>query len=164
MSLENNRLETNLCVKPTYRNNYLPFDSAHPHHCKKGLPYSQFLQIRIICSKLQDFKQNCTVKAAQLRQKGYPQTLIGESYAKVRDRDELLTYREKNTMEAEQKVYMTTTYNRAYDGLTTQVLKTWDLLNRSSSTRQIHSLGLQVGYHRPKSLQDLLVRSKPLGW
>ena len=71
-----------------------------------------------------------------------------------------MTYREKNTPTSEQKIYMTTTYNPAYDGLRLQVLKTWDLLYRSSSTRQIHSLGLEVGYRRPKSLRDLLVRFK----
>ena len=41
--LDNNRIYTTLYVKPTDRNNYLPFDSAHPYHCKKGLPYGQFL-------------------------------------------------------------------------------------------------------------------------
>ena len=72
----------------------------------------------------------------------------------------MLTYREKNTTAAEQKIYMTTTYNPAYDGLRSQVLNTWDLLDRSCSTQQIHSMGLQVGYRSPKSLHDLLARSK----
>ena len=144
VSLENNRLETDLFVKPTDRNNY-------SYHCKKG-----------ICSRLRDFKHNCAVKAAQLRQKSYPQTLIREAYAKARDkpRDELLTHGEKSTTTTEQKIYLTTTYNLAYDGLRSQVLKTWDYLDRSSSTRKIHDLGLQVGNHRPKSLRDFLVRSK----
>ena len=148
--------------KPTDRNNYLPFDSAHPYHCKSGLPYSQFLQIRRICSRPFNFKQNCAVKAAQLRKKGYPQTLIREAYAKVRDRPryDLLTQREMKILTSEQKIYMTTNYNPAYDGLRSQVLKTWDLLDESSSTWQIHSLGLRVGYRRLKSLRDLLVRSK----
>ena len=87
VTLEDNCLETNLYVKPTDRNNYLPFDSAHPYHCKKGLPYSQFLQIRRICNKPFDFKQNCAVKAAQLRKKGYPQTLIWEAYPEMRPRN-----------------------------------------------------------------------------
>ena len=149
--LENDHLETSLYIKLTDRNNYLLFDFAHSYHCKKRLPYGQFFQIRRICSKNQGFKHNCTVKAAQLRQKGYPQTLIREAYSRARDksRDELLTYREKNTTEADQKIYMTTMYNPAYDDLRTQILKTWDVLDRSSSIRQIHSLGLQVGYRRP---------------
>ena len=63
-------------------------------------------------------------------------------------------------MHRDRNIYMTTTYNPAYDGLRSQVLMTWDLLDRSSSTRQIHSLGLQVGYRRPKNLRDMLVKSK----
>ena len=35
-------LITTLYVKPTDRNNYLPFDLAHPYDCKKGLLYEQF--------------------------------------------------------------------------------------------------------------------------
>ena len=66
----------------------------------------------------------------------------------------------KNITEVEQKIYMMTLYNPAYDGLRTQVLKTLDIFDMSSSTRQIHRLGLQVGYRRPKSLPDLLVGSK----
>ena len=84
--LDNNHLYTNLYVKPTDRNNYLPFDSAHPYHCKKGLPYWQFLRIRRICSRVEDFHRHCVNKAALLRQKGYPQSLIDEAYTKARDK------------------------------------------------------------------------------
>ena len=96
--------------------------------------------------------------------RGQVATRDGESYrrrdskdAKARDkpRDELLTYREKNTATTEQKIYLTTTYNPAYDGLRSQVLKTWDYLNRSSSTRQIHDLGkvCETYYYDPSSLR-----------
>ena len=160
--LDNSHLYTNLYVKPTDRNNYLPFDSAHPYHCKKGLPYGQFLRIRRICSRIEDFHRHCVNKAALLRQKGYPQSLIDEAYTKARDknRDELLHPKDGTLDRAVKKTYMTTTYNPAYDSLRSQVKKTWDLLDRSSSTRHVHGAGLQVGYRRPKNLRDLLVRSK----
>ena len=67
----NNVLTTTLYVKPTDRNNYLPFDSAHPLHCKRGLPYGQFLRIRRICSSEAEFERHCIRKAALMRQKGY---------------------------------------------------------------------------------------------
>ena len=160
--LDNSHIYTTLYVKPTDRNNYLPFDSAHPYHCKKGLPYGQFLRIWRICSRVEDYHHHCVDKAALLRQKGYPQSLIDEAYVKARDktRDELLRPTEKMAEEVTKKIYMTTTYNPAYDGLRSQVYKTWDLLDRSSSTRHIHDNGLQVGYRRPKNLRDLLVKSK----
>ena len=81
MSLENDHLETSLYVKPMDCYNYLPF---HGEYAVKD-------------RKWQDFKHNCTVKAAQLRWKGYPQTLIWEAYARARDksRDAPLTYKNR---------------------------------------------------------------------
>ena len=38
--------------------------------------------------------------------------------------------------------------------------KTWDLLDRSSSTRDLHSLTLKVGLRRPNNLRDILVKAK----
>ena len=160
--LDDNRIYTTIYVKPTDRNNYLPFDSAHLFHCKKGLPYGQFLRIQRICSQEEDYYHHCMEKAALLRQKGYPQSLIDEAYVKARDkiRDGLLKPADRVASQLPKKTYMITTYNPAYDGLRSQVIKTCDLLDCLSSTRHIHGLGLQVGYRRPKNLCDLLVRSK----
>ena len=69
VTIRDKELTSSLYVKPTDRNNYLPFDSAHPYHCKMGLPYGQFLRIRRICSTESDFLKNCVYKAALLRQK-----------------------------------------------------------------------------------------------
>ena len=156
-----NNIYTTLYVNPTDRNNYLPFDSAHPYHCKKGLPYGQFLRIRRICSNEDNYRHHCVENAALLRQKGYPQSLSDEAYVKVRDRaqDELLKPADGLASQPHKKTHMTTTYNPSYNGLRTQVKKTWDLSDRSSSTRHIHAMGLQVGYRRQKNLRDLLVRS-----
>ena len=163
MHLDNNHLYTNLYVRPTEWNNYLPFDSAHLYHCKKGLPYGQFLRIRRICSRVEDYHHHCVNKAALLRQKGYPQSLIDEAYIKARDknRDELIHPRDSTMYPAVKKTYMTTTYNPAYDGLRSQVKNTWDLLDRSSSTRHVHGAGLQVGYRRAKNLRTGKVKTHP---
>ena len=152
--LDNKNIHMTLYVKPTIRNTYLPFYSAQPYHCKKGLPYGQFLRIWRICSKEDDFRHHCVEKAALLRQKGYSQSLIDEAYVKARERaqDELLKLADRLASQPPNNTYMTTTYNPSYNGLRTQVKKTWDLLDRSSSTRHIHAMGLQVGYRRPKSL------------
>ena len=59
VKVENQHLVTDLYTKPTDRNTYLPYDSAHPIHCMRGLPYDQFLRIRRICSKEEDFIHHC---------------------------------------------------------------------------------------------------------
>ena len=71
----------------------------------------------------------------------------------------LLKPADRSASQPPKKTYMTTTYDPAYDCLKTQVTKTWDLLDCLSSTRHIHAMGLQVGYHRRKNLCDLLLRS-----
>ena len=105
--------------------------------------------------------------AALLRQKGYPQLLIDEAYVKARDKglDELLKPADRSVSQLPMKTYMTTTYNPSFDGSRTQVKKTWDLLDRSSGTRHIHTIGLQVGYRRPKNLRDhWLGQNSPPSW
>ena len=130
--IRDRELETILYVKPTDRNNYLPFDSAHPYHCKKGLPYGQFLRIRRICSTESDFVHHCVKKAAQLRQKGYPIALLTSAFERARahKRADLLCPKDVGKVEERQvsrHTFLTTTYTPSFDGLRTQVRKTWDL-------------------------------------
>ena len=68
VKLNDGDISTDLYCKPTDMNNYLPYDLAHPPHCKKGLPYSQFLRLRRICSRDEDFLTNSAKKAAFLLQ------------------------------------------------------------------------------------------------
>ena len=57
------RIWTDLYSKPTDSHNYLHYQSTHPAHCKKGLPFSQFLRVRHICSWEEDFcKHSLTLK------------------------------------------------------------------------------------------------------
>ena len=41
--------------KETDTHNYLHFSSFHPDHCKRAIPYSQFLRLRRLCSDDDDF-------------------------------------------------------------------------------------------------------------
>ena len=159
----NNRIVTDLYTKPTDRNTYLPYDSAHPKHCMKGLPYGQFLRIRRICSRDSDFEHHAAKKAAQLVLRGYPKSLLLDGMLKAynKKRSDLLIKNAKNENPREtENIFLTTTYNRNFPGLRDQVESTWELLGRSITTRSLKEKTLKLGYHRPKSLKDLLVMAK----
>ena len=164
MQLNDGDISTDLYCKPTDRNNYLPYDSAHPPHCKKGLPYGQFLRLRRICSRYEDFLSNSAKKAAFLLQKKYPIDELTEAFlrAEAKERSQLLRPKETPKKEDKEKdpIYLTTTYNPVYNGLSKQVRKTWDLLDRASSTRDLHDRSVRIGYRRPKNLKDILVKTK----
>ena len=42
--IEVRKLKTNLFIKPTNKQLYLNYDSNHPEHCKRSIPYSQALR------------------------------------------------------------------------------------------------------------------------
>ena len=147
VTIRDKELTSSLYVKPTDRNNYLPFDSAHPYHCKKGLPYGQFLRIRRICSTESDFLKNCVYKAALLRQKGYPYNLLTDCYRRAasKDRNELLmptTKDVKSREESNRNVFLTTSYVPNFNGLKNQVknCRYCPLLDRTGKIRA-HSTG-----------------------
>ena len=71
-------IQTDLYNKPTDSNNYLRYTSAHPSHCKQGIPYWQFLRLRRICSEESSFVGRCIKKGRQLLRRGYPLQLLIE--------------------------------------------------------------------------------------
>ena len=47
VSLMEEVTKTDLYVKPTYSHQYLQSSLCHPFHCKKGIPYSQALKLKL---------------------------------------------------------------------------------------------------------------------
>ncbi|XP_064641362.1 uncharacterized protein LOC135496144 [Lineus longissimus] len=73
---EDRNIITSLYCKPTDAHNYLLFSSAHPRHCLKSTPYSQFLRIRRICSLDTDFEENAVMIGRHFMRRGYPAPLV----------------------------------------------------------------------------------------
>ena len=69
-------LSTTLFCKPTDSHNYLLYSSEHPRHILNGIPYSQFLRIRRICSDISDFKRNAFMLSTHFIRRGYPKRLV----------------------------------------------------------------------------------------
>ncbi len=70
--LEGGKIWTNLYCKPTDSHNYLHFQSAHPDHNKCSLPYSQYLRLRRICSRNEDFLKHSRMITFHFVRRGYP--------------------------------------------------------------------------------------------
>ena len=55
LRISEDRIQTSIFYKETDTHNYLHFSSFHPDHCKRAIPYSQFLRLRRLCSDDDDF-------------------------------------------------------------------------------------------------------------
>ena len=69
---EGNTLQSRLYNKPTDAYLYLRHDSCHPAHNKRSIPYSQFITMRRIHSKPQEYETSANALEQQLIARKYP--------------------------------------------------------------------------------------------
>jgi len=156
-------LYTTLYSKPTDSHSYLRFDSAHPRHCKTSLPNSQFLRLRRICSRIEDYDTNAAMLASHFIRRGYPTNLVEEAAINVRrtDRSSILAAKPKEQQKDPNKeLFLITTYNSQENILRNIVDTNWPNLGRTNTTENLYNAHITYGYRRSKNLKDFLVRSK----
>ena len=89
---EGDRLITDLFTKPTDTHQLLHRTSCQPGHTKKGIPYSQALRIRRICSEDRFFKERVGEVKGCLLNRGYGENEVLEQISKVRNRNRLTSF------------------------------------------------------------------------
>ena len=88
----NLELKTQVFRKKTDRNSFLDFSSYHPPGLKRGLPYSQFLRIRRICSSDNIFEEQASELLSRFLAKGFDRVDLENNLQRVRElkREDLL--------------------------------------------------------------------------
>ena len=156
-------LKTSLFCKPTDAHNFLHFSSCHPKHMKTGLPYSQFLRVRRICSDLEDYKQNAQMLASHFLRRGYPAETIQMGLLKAQnmDRNSLIhPPAPQSAPNTEPQVFAVTTFHPSFKDFRNIITENWDHLSRSPATRDMHTSKIIFGNRRPKNLREHLVKAK----
>ena len=82
VSLLNNKLSTDLYIKPTDRHQYLHYSSSHPDHTKKSIVYSQTLRLNRVCSVEADFVRRQKEMKSWFLKRGYPENIINKRNGK----------------------------------------------------------------------------------
>lgn len=159
-------IRTSLYSKPTDANNYLHFTSAHNLSCKTGIPYSQFLRIKRICSEDVDFVSHSVTKALHMKRRGYPLELLTSAFEAVcqLDRSTLLKRNKKGRPEDlgpdNGPMVGITTFHPSCKVFNRALRDNWNILGRSVTTESLSQKQLLVAYRRPKNLGDTLIRAK----
>ena len=160
----NHDLETDLYTKPTDSHNNLNYRSAHPRHCRDGIPYSQFLRLRRICSNRETFTHQCREMLKNFIRADYPPKVIRDAFHKVYHLDRMTLLNppviEANEDERTDKTFLITTFHPNFRECDQIVMRNWDLLDKSSSTRPLLKLDLFKGNRRSKNLRDILVSAR----
>ena len=144
-------IATTLYCKPTDSHNYLLFSSEHPRHILNGIPYSQMLRVRRICTKREDYLANALMLTA---------------HALKLDRDTLLnkdhlikSINQPSPDNNNDTFYCITTHNSLNPPIKEIVKRNWELLERTKCTRIFLDAKLIFGLRRNKNLSMCLVRA-----
>ena len=78
-----NKLYTTLYTKPTDTHSYLHFSSCHPRFVMTKSPYGQFLRLRRICTKDNDYLIEGEKMINHYVQRGYPKPFLRKFYLKA---------------------------------------------------------------------------------
>ncbi len=159
---DGDKLSTDLYVKETDSHQYLHFDSCHPYHTKKGIPYGQALRIRRICSDDATFESNVADLKRWLLSRGHKSDLVESQIDKTRcfDRNALLSEVNKRVNDPG-KVYLVVTYHPALSRKLYDVINNnHNILTVDEEHRRVFSQVPMVSFRRAKTIKDVLVRSK----
>ena len=156
----NNKLLTDLYVKPTDTHQYLEASSCHVYHVKKSVPYSQALRLNRICSENIFFDRRCNQLEQWLHERGYNKKLVRKEILKARkfSRNDLL---DKETQNKSNSVLtLNVTYHPAYAKIKRILKEIHLLLTPDKEHQKVFSSIPIVGFKRGKSLKDYLVKAK----
>ena len=159
---EGSTLSTDLFVKETDAHQFLHFDSCHPFHTKKAIPFSQALRMKRICSDNESFERRISDLKHCLTSRGHKDTLVDAQIDKARafDREALLSEVSERISD-NSKVYLVLTYHPALSRNIYDILKNnHNILHINGEHRRVFECLPVVSFRRAKTLKDVLVRSK----
>ena len=93
VSLLDNKVSTDLYVKPTDRHHYLHHSSSHLDHTKKSIVYSQTLRLSMICSVETDLVRHKKEIKSWFLKRGYPENIINREMEKAKFKKQVFSRR-----------------------------------------------------------------------
>ena len=156
VSLSENKLYTDLYIKPTDRHQYLHYSSSHPDHTKKSIIYSQTLRLSRLCSKEINFIQHRKEMKSWFLKRGYPVALIQNEMDKVKFKRQRIQRREGIT----KGVPLVITYHPLLKGVGNILRKHLYILYLDNEVKKVFSPAPMVSFKSARKLSSYLVRAK----
>ena len=158
---ENERLETDLYIKPSNLQLYLDFLSNHPEPCKQGVVYGQALRIIERCSKIEDRDHHLENLKTKLLDRNYPDKLVKEKFAqaKKKTRKEIINQNRKKGKGEDKKVRLIFTHNKGNPPLHMWLREAKKCLVKNEKAKEMGG-NIQICYSQPKNLKRIVTQKK----
>lgn len=166
--LDGGWVDIDIFSKKTDTFNYLPFNSAHPRHVVRNIPYCLARRIRGIVSDPLKVPIRMREMTIRLRDKGYPKKLIENAIEKAMllTRDEIIKPSSGRTASHElqpdqkMKIYCVTTFDPAIRNPRELVQPAVERYN-DMKTEEEERFKIEYSFRKSPSLKQLLTFKKP---
>lgn len=152
IQLDNGSLHTSVHIKPTNLQQYLHFNSCHPPHTKRALPYSLATRAKRICSSYEGLARYCDGLLATFTSRGYPTSLVQRQIHRA------IHNNTKTSSKPSNSIGLVTTYFPGLQKINRLLREGHIQLLSSSVTKEFYPTPPKVIFRRPRNLQDILVR------
>ena len=150
-------LHTSLYRKPTDTYRYLHYNSFHPTHQKKAIPYSQFIRVRRVCSDKRDFYRYTDEMIQALALRKYPMKLLLDARKKASQTERSTLLNPPPRPVTEKNIPLIVTFDPQHSHISSGLTTVKFLLDQ---VRPPLNAKPMLTFRRNNNLKNLLVRSK----
>ena len=158
--LRNGLVETDLHIKPTDTHQYLWTDIFHPRHCKTAIPYGQALRLRRTCSLQDNLHNRCDELKEYICKRGYEKHLLNTEIQRAVSIPRETCLRTKKDQEKTSWTPLVVTYHPLLPSFALITRRHLHTLHITERLRMAFPFPPLIAFHRPKNLNDLLVRAQ----
>lgn len=146
--------------KPTDAHQYLNFRSCHPPHVRKGIPYSQALRLKRICSNENQLRERLEDLKGFLVKRGYRGDFVENQFSRMKNIKRVDLLERKQRSEVGNKNTFVIDYHPGLQDLHGIFMELQQIVGWSDSFLKIMPDLPMICFRRAKNLKDHLVRSK----
>ena len=157
LSISDARITTTIHYKPNDTHSYLDYSSSHPPHCKKAIPYGQFLCLRRICSDNDEYEAKSKEMVSFFENRGYLRSVVTDNQRRTQEisRERALGNSARgHRARCAEKIPLVLTYHPKNEEVKKILLKSFRILFDDPTNTEPLCV-----YRRNTSLRDILVHS-----
>ena len=159
VSIENQKIETDLYKKPTDRCQYLLPSSCHPSHITRNIPYSLAYRLVRICSTTEKLDQRLNELKEMLVSRDYRPKSVDAALAKARAIPRSVAL-EKVVKKKNERPVFVITYDPRLPSVSNIFKKHHAILVEDPAMKKVFPEPPLTAYRRPQSLRDKLIKAK----
>ena len=155
VKLNEGKISTDLYIKTTDRHQYLHFRLSHPNHTKRSIVYSQGLQVKVICSKKEDFLKHMRETKLWFLKRGYPENIVEQELGRVESFESSRRANKKDKC-----VCLVATYHPLLQSIGRIFHRHLDLLYTDQEVERVFTPGPMASFRSAWKISSYLVRAK----